>query len=165
MWPIFIIRSNIASHWRIIPKYGIHPWNNPQDMEQHHWAMKLQVIMTYMYYGGQRSHHTDSLSGNQQSNRLQDISKITEVKNVGHVDLHMFWAQRFSHNDSLSKSIIFIHQIVFKIQETSSPKGNDRSPESNVPSQISFKTSMETSLSHYNSLEYFSNTQGPLIPQ
>ena len=31
--------------------------------------------------------------------------------------------------------------------------------------QISFKTSMETSLSHYNSLEYFSNAQGPLIPQ
>ena len=27
------------------------------------------------------------------------------------------------------------------------------------------QASMETSLSHYNSLEYFSNTQGPLIPQ
>ena len=26
------------------------------------------------------------------------------------------------------------------------------------------QASMETSLSHYNSLEYFSNTQGPLIP-
>ena len=52
-----------------------------------------------------------------------------------------------------------------KKKETSSPKGNVRSPESNVPSQISFKTSMETSLSNYNSLEYFSNTQGPLIPR
>ena len=32
--------------------------------------------------------------------------------------------------------------------------------------QISFKqASKQTSLSHYNSLEYFSNTQGPLIPQ
>ena len=27
------------------------------------------------------------------------------------------------------------------------------------------QASMETSLSHYNSLEYFSNTQEPLIPQ
>ena len=27
------------------------------------------------------------------------------------------------------------------------------------------QASMETSLSHYNSLAYFSNTQGPLIPQ
>ena len=27
------------------------------------------------------------------------------------------------------------------------------------------QASMETSLSHYNSLEYFSNTQAPLIPQ
>ena len=58
---------------------------------------------------------------------------------------------------------------------TSSPKGNDRSPESNVPrlNLISKKhvlvtkeqARMETSLSHYNSLEYFSNTQGPLILQ
>ena len=62
-------------------------------MEQHHWTMKIQVIMTYMYYGGQRSHHTDSLSGNQQSDRLQDDSKITEVKNVGHVDLHIVQSQ------------------------------------------------------------------------
>ena len=27
------------------------------------------------------------------------------------------------------------------------------------------QASMETSLSHYNSLEYFSNNQGPLIPR
>ena len=61
--------------------------------------------------------------------------------------------------------LLYTQLVVVVTKGTSSPKGDDRSPESNVPSQISFKTSMETSLSHYNSLEYFSNTQGPQIPQ
>ena len=77
------------------------------------------------------------------------------------------WLQRYSSLKvwTTDFNLILWAFSLGELKNTSSPKGNDRSPESNVPSQISFKTSMETSLSHYNCLEYFSNTQGPLIPQ
>ena len=76
------------------------------------------------------------------------------------------------NNDCLFSDIQNLCNSVSDWLIQTSPKGNDRSPESNVPRSNLISKNMSlllrnklASLSHYNSLEYFSNTQGPLIPQ
>ena len=41
--------------------------------------------------------------------------KITGPWNIGHCDRILFWGQRSYYTDSFSKSMTFIHQILFKI--------------------------------------------------
>ena len=55
-------------------------------------------------------------------------------------------------------------------RQTSSPKGNDRSPESNVPrsnliSKKNERASMETAFSRYKSMGNFLDAQGQLTPK
>ena len=41
--------------------------------------------------------------------------EITGPWNKGHCDLNLFWGQRSFYTDSFSKSMTFVHQILFKI--------------------------------------------------
>ena len=41
--------------------------------------------------------------------------EITGPWNIGHCDLNLFWGQKSYYTDSFSKSMTFIHQILFKI--------------------------------------------------
>ena len=41
-WPTFIFRSNLGSHWFIIPKYDVHTSNSLQDTRQNHWTVKYK---------------------------------------------------------------------------------------------------------------------------
>ena len=47
--------------------------------------------------------------------RAKNKDEIKGPLNMGHFDLNLFWGQRLYYTDSFSKSMTFIHQILFNI--------------------------------------------------
>ena len=46
---------------------------------------------------------------------FQVLGTITGPRNIGHSDLNLFLGQTADNTDSYSESVMYIHQIVFKI--------------------------------------------------
>ena len=120
-WPTFILRSWVGSYCFIIPNNDVHSWNSLQAtcIRHNHWTTIYRSQWpTFILRSWVRSYcfiipNNDIHSWNSLQATVQVT--ITGPWNIGHSDLHLFWGQTASHTDSYPESMMYIHQIVFKI--------------------------------------------------
>ena len=110
--PTFIWRSNFGSYLCIIPNNNVYTSNSPQNITvkyRSQWSIFILRSNVRSYWTIIRNCHVHT------SNSLQDRGEITEPWNIGHSDLLLFWSQTSGHTERLSQTVMFIHQIIFKI--------------------------------------------------
>ena len=138
---------------------------DPRGAEQHHWntgAKENQQLNP----GGP--------SKRQKSSGPNQLKQVAQRATIAH--LSPMCQHPFISNKPASKVIENLNSFQIREQLFFSGLSTSNVSRLNVPEikplvvfkhvlVIKEEASMETSLSHYNSLEYFSNTQGQLIPQ
>ena len=106
LWPAFIFRSKVVSHWLIIQIHQIVfeiSGKIPGLWNVGHSHLHL--------FWGQQLYHTNSLSKslmfiNQKVFMMS--GKINGPWNVRHCQLHLFWGQRLHNIDALSKLLFLL---------------------------------------------------------
>ena len=107
-WCTFVLRSNNGLYWLIIPKHDVLPSNSFQDIRQNHWTMKYRSQWPKFILRSNIRSYWLLIPKNDVIYRtvFKIQGKITGPWNTGYSDLHLI---------SISKSLMFIQQIVFKI--------------------------------------------------
>ena len=121
-----ILKSNVGSYWFILRKYDVYTSNSLQDMRQNHLTVKDRSCWLSLHdtqvHVTRLSHIWPTICINCFHNRKveKQFLKVSYILTSSPTLRHGPWSH-VSWN-------------------TSSPKGNDRSPESNVPMSIYPKT-------------------------
>ena len=118
--PASIIRA--VAGQRSSPKSGFANktkfFSEQKIKDRNHWTMKYRMLPASIIraVAGQRSLPESGFANKTKMFFRAKIERITGPWNIGHCDLNLFWDQRSYYTDSFSKSMTFIHQILFKIK-------------------------------------------------
>ena len=119
--PTFILKSNVGSHWLIIPQYDVtqNPWTMKYRSQRPIFILRSNVITYWLNIQNYDVHTSNNLHDIRHNHRTVKYRScwpsLHDLLSAGWFNSKKTRKKTSGHTDSWSQIMMFIHQIVFKV--------------------------------------------------